>query len=234
MSLHGKNILAVIPARGGSKGIPRKNLKIIVGKTLIQHAYDVTKELAWIDATVLSSEDEEIIAHGLELGINTPYRRPLELATDHAKSIDAWQHAWLACEEYHNKQFDISVLLEPTSPMRTALDIENVVNLLISSHANTVATVSKTPGHYTPHKTLEISNYGYITPFIKGGLKYSIRQQIPDYFHRNGICYATTRESLIEQCNLMENNCLPFLIERHVINIDEPSDLKIAALFMQE
>jgi CMP-N-acetylneuraminic acid synthetase len=234
MSLHDKNVLAVIPARGGSKGIPRKNLKTISGKTLIQHAYEVTKELTWIDATVLSSEDDEIIAHGLELGIDTPYRRPDELATDHAKSIDAWQHAWLACEHHHNKIFDISILLEPTSPMRTATDIKNVVDLLIETNANTVATVSKTPGHYTPHKTLEISKDGYIKSYIKDGLKYSIRQQIPDYFHRNGICYATTRESLIEQSNLMEKNCLPYLIDRFVINIDEPSDLKIAALFMQD
>lgn len=234
MSLRGKNILAVIPARGGSKGIPRKNLKLISGKTLIQHTYEVTKSLAWIDATVLSSEDDEIIAHGLDLGIDTPYRRPDELATDHAKSIDAWQHAWLACEKYHDKVFDISILLEPTSPMRTAVDIKNVVDLLIESNANTVATVSKTPGHYTPHKTLEISSNGYIKSYIKDGLKYSIRQQIPSYYHRNGICYATTRKSLIEQSNLMENNCLPYLIERYVINIDEPSDLKIAALFMQD
>lgn len=233
MSLNEKNILAVIPARGGSKGIPRKNLKKIANKTLIQHAYDVTQELAWIDAIVLSSDDEEIIAHGTAIGIETPYRRPAALATDHAKSIDAWQHAWIACEKNYNKKFDISILLEPTSPMRTAVDIEKVVNLLIQSNAHTVATVSKTPGHYTPHKTLEISAEGFIAPFIKDGLKYSIRQEIPTYFHRNGICYATTRESLLEQSNLMENKCLPFLIDRYVVNIDEESDLQIAELFMQ-
>jgi len=233
MSLQGKNILAVIPARGGSKGIPRKNLKKIAGKTLIQHAYDIASTLPWIDAIALSSEDDEIIKHGISLGISTPYRRPVELATDQAKSIDTWKHAWIACEEHHNKPFDISILLEPTSPMRTTKDVENAVNLLIKNNANSVATVSKTPGHYTPHKTLEISDQGYIAPYIQGGLKYTIRQDIPTYYHRNGVCYATTRESLIEQSNLMENNCLPLLIDRHVMNIDEESDLKIAELFMQ-
>ena len=133
MSLHGKNILAVIPARGGSKGITRKNLKNISGKTLIQHAYDVTTALPWIDATVLSSEDNEIIEHGLSLGITMPYRRPNELANDHAKSIDAWQHAWIACEKYYKKKFDISILLEPTSPMRTSEDINSC--LLYTSDA---------------------------------------------------------------------------------------------------
>lgn len=234
MSLSNKNILAVIPARGGSKGIPRKNLKCISGKTLIQHAVDITKKLDWIDATVLSSEDDEIIAHGQNLGLTIPYRRPAEFATDHAKSIDAWRHVWLECEKHQNKIFDISILLEPSSPMRLAGDIENVVKLLIDSQAFTVATVSKTPGHYTPHKTLEIADDGFIKSFLKDGLQYSIRQQIPEYFHRNGICYATTRDSLIEHFNLMEKNCLPFLINRHVINIDEPSDLQIAELLMQK
>ena len=232
MLFESSNILAVIPARGGSKGIPRKNLRKISGMTLIEHAYNCVKELPWISAIVLSTEDDEIAQHGLDIGITTPYKRPQELAGDNAKSIDTWKHAWLSCEEHFDIVFDISILLEPTSPMRVDKDIENTVNLLIESNANSVVTVSKTPGHYTPHKTLKLSNEGYIQSFIEGGLKYSIRQNIPDYYHRNGICYATTRESLIEKHNLIESACLPLIIDRPVVNIDEEHDLKIAEFLM--
>ncbi|MFK8026574.1 MAG: acylneuraminate cytidylyltransferase family protein [Gammaproteobacteria bacterium] len=234
MSFKNKNILAVIPARGGSKGIIRKNLRNIHGNSLIAHAANCVKQLNWIDEIVLSSDDAEICTHARNENIDVPFTRPKELSTDHAKSIDMWKHAWLYSEDYYNKKFDISVLLEPTSPMRTPEDITNAVSLLIEKNAFTVATVSKTPGHYTPHKTLQLSDNGFINPYLEGGIQYSIRQQIPDYYHRNGICYATTRESLIDQNNLMEKQCIPLIIERPVVNIDEEIDLKLAEVLLEE
>ena len=234
MSFKNKNILAVIPARGGSKGIIRKNLRNIHGNSLIAHAANCVKQLNWIDEIVLSSDDAEICTHARNENIDVPFTRPKELSTDHAKSIDMWKHAWLYCEDYYNKRFDISVLLEPTSPMRTPEDITNAVSLLIDKNAFTVASVSKTPGHYTPHKTLQVSDNGFINPYLEGGIQYSIRQQIPDYYHRNGICYATTRESLIDQHNLMEKQCIPLIIERPVVNIDEEIDLKLAEVLLEE
>jgi CMP-N-acetylneuraminic acid synthetase len=234
MSFKNKNILAVIPARGGSKGVLRKNLRQIHGKSLITHAADCVNQLSWIDAVVLSSDDEEICAHAQNANIDAPFIRPNELSTDDANSIDVWKHAWLFCEDHYDKKFDISVLLEPTSPMRTAQDITNAVNLLIDKKAFSVACVSKTPGHYTPHKTLKISDAGFIDPYLEGGIKYSIRQHIPDYYHRNGICYATTRESLVENHNLMEQQCIPLVIERPVVNIDEEIDLKLAEVLLNE
>lgn len=234
MTFKNKNILAIIPARGGSKGIPRKNLRHIHGKSLITHAADCVHQLSWIDAVVLSSDDEEICAHAKNANIDVPFTRPNELSTDDAKSIDVWKHAWLFCEDHYNKKFDISVLLEPTSPMRTAQDITNAVTLLIEKNASSVASVSKTPGHYTPHKTLKISDTGYIDPYLEGGIKYSIRQHIPSYYHRNGICYATTRESLVDNDNLMEQQCIPLVIDRPVVNIDEEIDLKLAEVLISE
>lgn len=234
MSFKNKNILAVIPARGGSKGVLRKNLRNINGKSLIAHAADCVKQLSWMDNVVLSSDDDEICTHARDVNIDAPFTRPKELSTDHAKSIDMWKHAWLYCEDYYSKTFDISVLLEPTSPMRTPEDITNAVSLLIDKKAFTVASVSKTPGHFTPHKTLQISDNGFINPYLEGGIQYSIRQEIPDYYHRNGICYATTRESLIDQHNLMEKQCIPLIIERPVVNIDEEIDLKLAEVLLNE
>ena len=232
MSLANKNILAVIPARGGSKTVPKKNMRKICGRTLIQHAYDCVKQLPWIDATVLSTDDEEIAVHGKDLGLGVPCLRPPKLATDDAKSIDVWIHAWLTSEKYYGKRFDISILLEPTSPMRLAEDIDQAIQKLLSTNSDAVATISRTPGHYTPHKTLQLSEDGNIEPFLRDGLKYSIRQSIPNYFHRNGICYAVTRKSLIDNHNLMEHNCLPLIIERHIVNIDEEIDIKFAEFLL--
>jgi CMP-N-acetylneuraminic acid synthetase len=234
MPFKNNNILAVIPARGGSKGVLRKNLRHLQGKSLVAHAADCVNQLSWIDAVVLSSDDDEICQHARHLNIDVPFVRPQELSTDDAKSVDVWKHAWLYCEDYYNKKFDISVLLEPTSPMRTAQDITNAVSLLIEKKAFSVASVSKTPGHYTPHKTLQLSEAGFIDPYLDGGIKYSIRQHIPDYYHRNGICYATTRESLIDKHNLMEQQCIPLVIDRPVVNIDEEIDLKIAEVLLNE
>ena len=235
MSINNQKILAVIPARGGSKGIPNKNLRVIQGKSLVDHAATCAKSLGRIiDAIVLSSDSEEIIEHAKTLHINAPFKRPLELSNDDAKSIDMWKHAWLVSEDYYKEQFDISILLEPTSPLRTPDDIKNTLQLLIDKQPYSVVTVSKTPGHYTPHKTLEVKESGVIQPYLEDGLKFSIRQHIPNYYHRNGICYAVTRESLIDKNNLMQENCLALIIDRPIVNIDEEIDLKLAEVLMAE
>ena len=234
MSLHSNKILAVIPARGGSKGIVNKNLRKINGKSLIEHAAICANSVTWIDEIILSTDNDEILNHAKNINIDSPFKRPEALSNDHAKSIDMWKHAWLEAEKHYETIFNISILLEPTSPLRTSEDIKNTVELLIESQSYTVATVSKTPGHYTPHKTLKISNTGFIEPYLKDGIKYSIRQEIPDYYHRNGICYATTRESLIERNNLMQEKCTALLIDRPIVNIDEEVDLDLAQVLMNK
>ena len=235
MSSMSNSILAVIPARGGSKGIPKKNLRKINNASLIEHAVRVAKASDYIDKIIVTSDDEDIIKQSESLGTDLTVKRPAQLASDQAKSVDAWIHAWLEAENTFGRPYDLSVLLEPTSPMRTLADIEQAVNLLNHNPtANSVATVSKTPGHYTPHKALQINAEGTITPYLENGTQYSIRQQIPDFYHRNGICYVVRRNSLINGRNLMEHGCLPLIINRHVVNIDEEIDLKIAELLMAE
>ena len=227
------SILVVIPARGGSKGIPRKNLRKINNQTLIEHAVRVAKGLGCIDKVIITSDDDEIHSLSEQLAVDLSVKRPAELASDKAKSIDAWIHAWLEAEKFFKQSFEFSVLLEPTSPMRTMDDVDKAIKLLMkNSTANSVVTVSKTPGHYTPHKALQINSKGEIAPYLEDGTKYSIRQDIPDFYHRNGICYAVRRNSLIENHNLMEHGCMPLIINRHVVNIDEEIDLKLAEFLM--
>ena len=232
MTFRAHTVLAVVPARGGSKGIPRKNLCKIGGRSLVAHAARVIAALEWIDAAVLSTDDAEITEEGRRNRLDVPFMRPPELADDRADSISVWRHAWLASETHFGCRFDLSVLLEPTSPMRRPEDIESALNTLLDGGTKAVVSVSRTPAHYTPERTLRIDSEGLVGPYLRDGLRYTARQTIPPYYHRNGIVYAVTRASLVDEKNLMKNSCAAVVIEREVVNIDTPRDLAWAAFLM--
>ena len=101
MSWRNRSVLAVVPARGGSKGIPRKNLAQIGGKSLVAHAAGLVAELDWLDGAVLSTDDHEIAEEGVRHGLSVPFLRPPDLATDTARGVDTWRHAWLASEAFY-------------------------------------------------------------------------------------------------------------------------------------
>jgi len=230
MSWKGNSVLAVVPARGGSKGIPRKNLCKVGRLSLVGHAARVARSLTWIDRAVLSTEDEEIAAEGKKHGLEVPFLRPVELAGDSAKSVDMWRHVWLSSEKYYGCRFDLSILLEPTSPLRIPDDVVNTVEKLITGNHLAAATVSPAPAHFTPHKCLMVDENGLVRFFLKEGARYSLRQEIPSFYFRNGLCYAVTREALIENGLILEKQCAAVVIERPIINIDEPLDLEVARL----
>ena len=222
------NILAVVPARGGSKSIPRKNLCKIDGISLVGRAGMLIKSLTWINAAVLSTDDEDISEEGRRFGLDTPFVRPAEISGDRATSVEMWKHAWIESEKFYNKKFDISILLEPTSPLREVGDIEKAVSKITDEGYSSAATVSRTPGHYTPQKTLIIDDQGLINFYHSDGSSHSLRQSIPDYFHRNGLCYALTREHLFQKNVIIDSSTAPIIIDRHVVNIDEPFELQMA------
>ena len=226
------SVLAVIPARGGSKGIPRKNLRCIGGQTLIARAVEAARQLPWIDRVVISTDDEEMAEEGRRHGAAAPFMRPPELADDRATAIDTWRHAWLASESHFAMRFEYSVLLEPTSPLRHPSDIEQALRLLIAGGHRTVASVSRTPAHYTPERSLCIDGDGRLHPYLAQGLSHTARQTIPAYYHRNGIVYAVTRGGLVDEGNLMARDCAALLIERPVANIDEAIDLEWAEFLL--
>ena len=118
MAWQGRKVLAVVPARGGSKGIPRKNLCKVGGMSLIAHAARTARALDWIDRAVLSTDDEEMADEGRRHGLEVPFLRPAELASDTASGVDVWRHAWLESERHYGCRFDLSVLLQPTTPLR--------------------------------------------------------------------------------------------------------------------
>ena len=232
MALEGLSILAVVPARRGSKSIPRKNLCVVGGLSLVARAAEVLRAIDWIDNSILSTDDPEIADEGKHHGLDVPFLRPDELAGDTATAAGVWRHAWLAAEQHFQQRFDVSVLVEPTSPLRRPEDIDRTVRALISSKAGCVATVSPTPAHFTPHKTLTVSDDGVLGFFLEDGARHSLRQAIPSYYHRNGACYAATRQHVVDEGLILDKNTLAVIIDRPMVNVDEPFELELAEWLM--
>lgn len=233
MSYRGLTVLAIIPARGGSKGIPRKNLRRIAGLSLVGHAARLAGSLDWLDRAVISTDDEEIAGEGRPFGVAAPFLRPPALASDGAKSVDMWQHAWQASESFYNERYDVSILLEPTSPLRKIEDIAATLDALLDSKGDAAATVSRAPAHFTPQKCLTVDEHNLIGFYHQQGARHSLRQSIPDYYYRNGICYALHRETLLVKGVIIEHNCQAVIIERPVVNIDDLHELEYAAFLYE-
>ena len=234
MSWEGLSILAVVPARGGSKGIPQKNLCKVGGQSLIAHAAKVIRSLPWIDQAILSTDDEEIAQEGRTHGLDVPFMRPGELAHDEAPALGMWQHAWLQSEKHYQCRFDVSLLFQPTTPSRKGEEIEQTIRELIKGNHQAAATVSRVPGHFTPQKLLTLDSDNQLHFYLEDGARHTLRQTIPPYFSRNGICYAVRREHLIDRGLIVERDCVGVLIDRPVVNIDEPYELELANLLYQQ
>lgn len=230
MSFRGHSVLAIVPARGGSVGIPGKNLKPVRGISLVARSARIIAEAGFIDRAVCSTDDPAIADEARRHGLDVPEMRPVELSGSAAKSIDVWRHVWLDIEARDGKGYDLSILLEPTSPLRRVADIEATLNAMIDNKARAAATVSPTPAHYTPHKTLTVSGEGRIGFYLEGGARFARRQDIPAYYHRNGVCYAARRETIVDRGTIIEDDCCAVVLERPLVNIDEPLDLEVAEL----
>ena len=217
-----KTILAIIPARSGSKRIPGKNMQEINGVSLIGWAGKCLGELDWVDAKFLSSEMKSYVEEGYKYNLKSALR-PSELATDTSPIEDTLFLTLTGTETYYLKEFDIILLIEPTSPMRKPSDIKNAVDLLIDTGADSVVTVSKVDERYYPPRIFEIDKWG--------GVIFQHSYVSSGWYYRNGICYALTRQC-VQGKQIMEG-ALPLIIDRPVVNIDTPLDLEIARMLMQ-
>ncbi|MEE9393260.1 MAG: acylneuraminate cytidylyltransferase family protein [Planctomycetota bacterium] len=237
MAWNGLSVLAVVPARGGSKGIPRKNLARVGGRSLIAWAAHTIAELPWIDAAVLSTDDEEMVEEGRRCGLSVPFLRPDQYATDLASSVGMWQDAWLKSEAHFDQRFDVSVLLQPTTPLRRSEDVRRCVEAVVEGGHRAATTISAMPGHYVPEKCLLRDHGGRIQFFwdsvAGGGGAVSRRQDAKSYFIRNGICYALTRSTLVDDGHIVEDDCAGVVVDGFVVNIDEPIELELAEFMFQ-
>jgi CMP-N,N'-diacetyllegionaminic acid synthase len=225
----GKNILAIVPARIGSKGIVKKNLKKIKKKSLVSHAIICLKKIKQIDRIFVSTDSNLIVKEALKFNISTPFLRNKRLAGDRISDYQVISDVLKKIEKLDKKNYDIILLIPPTSPFRKASDIVKCIKMLINNKPDSVWTVSKSDSKMHPLKQLSI-NKNKINFYDKRGKKIIARQQLQDLYHRNGICYAIRRQTILKQKNIMGNFCIPYIINRININIDNYFDLNLANL----
>lgn len=221
------NTFALIPARGGSKGVPRKNIKLIAGKPLIVWTIESALRSAVLNAVVVSTDDEEIAEIALKAGALVPFIRPTYLALDSTPGIDPVLHA---LEQL--PQFDSVVLLQPTSPLRTTADIDGCLNFAIQRNASSVVSVSEAETH--PYWTYRLDDALAMKKFIDVEFV-PRRQDLPSVFAVNGALYFSQAEWLKSKGSFIGDETLAYVMPRErSLDIDSPMDLKIAEFLMKE
>ena len=225
-----KKILAVIPARGGSKGIKLKNLKKIKKKSLIKIVGKFIKKCNFIDYSVLSTDNKKIAIEGKKFDLNI-INRPKNLSGDKVPDTKVLLQALIHTEKILKKNFDIVVMLHPTSPLRKVDDLKNSIRLLISKKYDSVWTVSQTDTKFHPDKQLLITN-NKIRYFTKKGAKIFYRQQLSKVYHRNSNAYIVKRNFLKSNKSLMSNRTGAYEIKSKQISIETLEDIKIVEKYL--
>jgi len=227
----GLRVLVVVPARGGSKGIPLKNLQPVAGRPLIAWTGELVGELSWIDRAVVSTDHLLIRDAALQAGLEAPFMRPPELSGDRIGDVDVLTHALRATEADDGRHYDIVVMLQPTSPLRRATHVTECVEKLVADNLDSVWTVSPTDLKAHPLKQLVLGPSGELDYFDPGGAGIIARQQLQPVYHRNGAAYAVTRQCLEETGSLMGRRSSAVVIDEPMISIDTEEDIaRIEAL----
>ena len=222
-------VLGIITARGGSKGIPGKNLKPLAGKPLLAYTVDTARRSGALDRVILSTEDEAIATAGRDLGCDVPFIRPFDLAHDDTPHLPVIQHATRWMLERVNYQPDAVMILQPTSPLRSAADIASAVALLDTSGADSVLSVNEVPAHSHPMRTLRLDDQGHAVLFVSGEPvrnRINRRQDLPPAWVMNGAIYACrTRVLFAAEPSLYGNRVVAYRMPaERSISIDDLED----------
>lgn len=224
--------LAIVPARGGSRGAPGKNIAPVAGKPLIAWTLEAALGAASVDRVIVSSDNEEIIEVSTSYGGEAPFVRPDELAGDDTPGIMPVLHAieWLDKNEgYHP---DLIVLLQPTSPLRTSEDIDSAFKLAVEKNAESVVSVVPTPSH--PHWMKRILPDGRMEDFIPQIQVPQVRQDLTDAYALNGAVYLARTDLLISEKSFYTPDTYAFTMPpERSLDVDTPWDLHLADLILR-
>ena len=217
-------VVGLITARGGSKGVPRKNVRMLAGKPLIAWTIDSARQARRLDRIIVSTDDEEIAAVSRQFGAAVPFMRPAELARDSSPHIDVVLHAlrWLSREEKYNPAFVL--LLQPTSPLRTAEDIDGIIDLAIERRAEAVVSVSPACDH--PYLVRQVDSEGMLKPFMDCPLPYARRQDLPPAYALNGALYLQQCTGLLTRQSFEGCRTIAYVMPRQrSLEVDTEADL---------
>lgn len=213
-------VLGIIPARGGSKGIPRKNIRILAGKTLLAYTADAVLAAKSLSRTILSTEDPEIAATGKSAGLEVPFLRPAELAVDSTPMLDVVLHALrrLASE---GQAYDAVCILQPTSPLRSAATIDRCISLLWDHDVDSVISVRPVPTEFNPHWVYFETPDGLLQPSMKSCPEIPCRQQLPSAYHADGSIFLARTQTVIRDHTLKGKRMLGFISpEPEAVDLD--------------
>jgi N-acylneuraminate cytidylyltransferase len=229
--IDGRRVLALIPARGGSKGVPQKNIAPLGGRPLIAWTVAAAHGSAFIDRLILSSDDAAIIAAAAAAGCEAPFVRPADLASDTARSIDVVRHAMDWAEAEGGGAYDYLALLQPTSPLRTAADIDACIRACHDSDAPAAVTVVE-PQH-SPYWMYARDGQGRLSPLLQAAADSSRRQDLPAAYLPNGAVYVGRCSELRRADSFVMPGVLGVVMppERSV-DIDTPLDFTLAELLL--
>jgi CMP-N,N'-diacetyllegionaminic acid synthase len=221
-------ILAVVPARGGSKGIPRKNIRPLLGKPLIAWTIDATQRANQLDRTIISTEDQEIADVARAEGAEVPFMRPPTLAKDDTPTLPVIQHALHWLEENEGYRPDAVMILQPTSPLRQSHHIDEAIQVLKEDpQADSLVSCINVPHHFHPRKVMRRASTGYLHPYRKEEAIVR-RQDLEPLVARNGAAIYLARREVLDH-GIFGSRLLPFMmVEGDSVDIDEVSDFEKA------
>lgn len=223
-----KRVLGVIPARGGSKGVPRKNVRLVRGKPLIQYTIEAAHGSRILDRVALSCDDPEIMRVAAAAGCDVPFQRAPELADDHTPAIDVVLDALARIPGY-----EIVVLLQPTSPLRTASDIDGTIEAMVRHQSST--SVSVTEVEKSPFWMFQVdSTSGRLQPLLAPSTAVR-RQDLPVIYQLNGAVYSASVEELRVRKKFVDSDTVPYIMPRdRSIDLDSEFDFRLLELHLGE
>jgi N,N'-diacetyl-8-epilegionaminate cytidylyltransferase len=228
------NVTGFIFARGGSKGVPRKNIRPLAGKPLIAWAVGTAKESRFINRIIVSTDDDEIAKVALQYGAEVPFMRPPELAGDRAPEWLSWQHAIVEIQKNNPRPLDVFVSIPTTSPLRSVSDVDACISKLLQSDADIVITVKK--ADRSPYfNMVNLDDGGYAHVVISAGKSMTRRQDAPTVYDMTTVAYAARPDFIMRAHGIFEGNVMVVEVPpERALDIDTELDFKIAEYLMKE
>lgn len=221
------DILALIPARGGSKVIPQKNIRSLAGRPLLWYTIAAARQSQYPLRLVTSTEDPEIAAVAAALGAEAPFLRPAELARDETPMVAVLQHALLYLAEHDRYTPDLVLLLQPTSPLREARHVDEAIELMLNRRVDSVVSVCE--AEHSPNWMVTVDIEGRVHPFLGEGDQYMRRQDLPRVYRLNGAIYLTRPELILRDGTILGTTTHAYIMAAEAsVDIDTELDWLLA------
>ncbi len=230
-----KKILGLITARGGSKSIPKKNIKEILGKPLIAYTIEQALKSKYLTKTIVSTDDDEIIKVAREYKADAPFVRPKEFAQDNSPHIDVVLHALDWLRKNQGEEYDYLMILQPTSPLRSSEDIDNAIKKAVDMDADSVMSMVELIDFDLKKLKVVEESTGLISPCVsEEGKTSAFRQKAPKIYKRNCAIYLTKTEILRKGDLFGEKSFAYIMPPERSLDINEPFDFELAEIFISK